>query len=29
MSMDITTSKPTQAEAAALVNEFIAKSYNE
>lgn len=24
--MDITTSKPTQAEAAALVNEFIAKS---
>lgn len=29
MSMDITTSKPTQAEAAALVNEFVAKSYNE
>ena len=27
--MDITTSKPTQAEAAALVNEFVAKSYNE
>lgn len=27
--MDITTSKPTQAEAAALVNEFVAKSYFE
>lgn len=27
--MDITTSKPTQAEAAALVNEFIAKSRTE